>query len=151
MIIKGGTNDMGTGESDVANVFERLAERTNTALAGSRIVRSARALTGRAGHIVENSSVYRWLTKEPEPDIIVIDLRETYTVGPFIKILDSVVPHVQRAWRNSRCNALLQAVCNPIFDRLGETRAYELAVKVLAPPDPPEPRADADQNSPEKD
>ena len=142
---------MGTGESDVTNVFEKFAEKTERALAGSRIVGSARAVTAGAGHIVQNSYVYRWLTKEPDPDVIVIDLRETYTVGPFIAILDKVVPHVERAWTNSRFNALLHSVFDPIFDQLGETWAYELTVKVLAPPDPPESRADTDEDNPERD
>ncbi|SFC41074.1 hypothetical protein SAMN05444422_10834 [Halobiforma haloterrestris] len=42
------------------------------------------------------SSLYRWLTAEPDPDVIVIDLRETWTVGPVIAILDRVVATLER-------------------------------------------------------
>ena len=41
--------------------------------------------------VVKSSWLYRWLTAEPEPDVIVIDLRETYTVGPFIRLVDLLV------------------------------------------------------------
>jgi hypothetical protein len=47
------------------------------------------------------SFCYRWLTKEPDPDVIVIDLRETYTVGPVIAalewLLDIFVPASARS------------------------------------------------------
>ena len=35
--------------------------------------------------------LYRWLTKEPEPDVIVIDLRETRSVGPVLARIDRVL------------------------------------------------------------
>lgn len=37
---------------------------------------------------VRASFIYRWLTAEPEPEVIVIDLRDTLTVGPFVTALD---------------------------------------------------------------
>lgn len=37
---------------------------------------------------VKTASLYRWLTAEPDPDVIVIDLRETLTVGPWLAALD---------------------------------------------------------------
>lgn len=37
---------------------------------------------------IEASWLYRWLTAEPDPDVIVIDLRETWTVGPILAVLD---------------------------------------------------------------
>ncbi|SFH44737.1 hypothetical protein SAMN04488066_104121 [Halorubrum aquaticum] len=40
---------------------------------------------------VRSSAIYAWLTAEPDPEVIVIDLRETWTVGPFLKILDWVI------------------------------------------------------------
>lgn len=41
-----------------------------------------RGLAGTGRRFVEGSWLYRWLTAEPEPDVVVIDLRETLTVGP---------------------------------------------------------------------
>ena len=45
------------------------------------------------------SWIGRWLTAEPDPDVIVIDLRETRTVGPFILALDYVVDRLVAAVR----------------------------------------------------
>jgi len=40
---------------------------------------------------VRSSWLYRWLTAEPEPEVIVIDLRETFSVAPVISLLDQLV------------------------------------------------------------
>lgn len=37
---------------------------------------------------VMGSWLYRWLTAEPDPDVVVIDLRETMTVGPWLAALE---------------------------------------------------------------
>ena len=47
-------------------------------------------LAGSAVRATRHSFVYRWLTKEPDPAVIVIDLRETWTVGPVIATLEWV-------------------------------------------------------------
>lgn len=40
---------------------------------------------------ITGSWLYRWLTAEPDPDVIVIDLRETWLVGPVLQGLDRVI------------------------------------------------------------
>lgn len=40
---------------------------------------------------VRSSWLYRWLTAEPEPDVVVIDLRETVTVRPFLAAIDESI------------------------------------------------------------
>jgi hypothetical protein len=45
--------------------------------------------------------VRRWLTAEPNPDVIVVDLRETVTVGPVILVLDRIVESVGGRSRDS--------------------------------------------------
>lgn len=47
----------------------------------SGLVRSGR-------QFVTTSWLYRWLTAEPDPDVVVIDLRETLTVGPWLGALE---------------------------------------------------------------
>lgn len=37
---------------------------------------------------IGHSRIVRWFLAEPEPAVVVIDLRETYTVGPVIRALD---------------------------------------------------------------
>lgn len=68
----------------------------------SRLVAVGRA----AGNWVRQSVLYRWLTKEPEPDVIVIDLRKTATVGPFIALLDRATARLAPWWGTSGCRRL---------------------------------------------
>lgn len=86
---------------------------------------------------VRNSVLYRWLTNEPDPAVVVIDLRETYTVGPIIALLDRLADPVGRSYRQSglcRLGAGLQSVAERV-ERTGVGRALG---RLLAPPDPPE-------------
>ncbi|MDS0221901.1 hypothetical protein NDI54_11130 [Haloarcula sp. S1AR25-5A] len=84
--------------------------------------------------ITKASWCYRWLTAEPEPDVIVIDLRETYTVGPFIAVLDAIAPRIARFWRNSG----LASVAERLEQVLSASATIQLVAKLLEPPEPPE-------------
>ncbi|GAA0547807.1 hypothetical protein ABNG02_06630 [Halorubrum ejinorense] len=74
---------------------------------GSVVRRAAREsrlgrLWRRTAGVVRSSFLYRWLTAEPDPEVIVIDLRETWTVGPFIRLLDAVLDRLIPALEDSR-------------------------------------------------
>jgi hypothetical protein len=75
---------------------------SSTVTEGSRLVAAARAI----GDWTRQSFLYRWLTKEPDPEVIVIDLRETYTVGPIITLLDRLGARLAPWWRASGCRRL---------------------------------------------
>ena len=77
---------------------------------------------------VTKSWFYRWLTKEPEPEVIVIDLRETWTVGPIIAILDWIIDSSASAYRNSR----LRHAVTGVEKRLYRAPIRYLSVAVLA-------------------
>ena len=77
-------------------------------LAGSRVVRALRTAGSRASSWVRHSTLYQWLTAEPDPDVIVIDLRETWTVGPFLQILDWIVDRLADAADGSRVVGVAQ-------------------------------------------
>jgi hypothetical protein len=62
------------------------------------------------GQWARSSFLYRWLTAEPDPDVIVIDLRETYTVGPVLAILDAVLAPLARAWRGASVESAAQSL-----------------------------------------
>lgn len=87
--------------STVASALERTRDRTGATTRAA--MRNAR-LTG-AGEtgrrFVRGSFCYRWLTAEPDPDVIVIDLRETLTVGPPLRAiqrsLEALAPSVATA------------------------------------------------------
>jgi hypothetical protein len=129
-------------ESGSLSPIEAVGEKISAITDGSQIISAGRAIGARASEFVQESYIYRWLTKEPDPEVIVIDLRETYTVGPFIALLDRIIPHIEHAWRRSRVGSVVKRVferlSEAVFDPLAETRGYELAVSVLAPPEPPE-------------
>ncbi|MDB9249188.1 hypothetical protein PN419_09310 [Halorubrum ezzemoulense] len=76
----------------------RARDRARAAVRTSRLGR----LWDRATDAVRDSFLYRWLTAEPDPDVIVIDLRETWTVGPFIRLLDAVLDRLLPALDDSR-------------------------------------------------
>lgn len=91
-----------------------------------------------------HSYLYRWLTKEPEPEVIVIDLRETWTVGPLIALLDHMITagtpaatELNRIWRASTLYRLGDWVAGWI-ERGLETRVGQLLIELLEPPELPE-------------
>ena len=77
-------------------------------LAGSRVVSALRVASTRGESWVRQSALYRWLTAEPDPEVIVIDLRETWTVGPFLRVLDWLVTGLGDAATSSRVVGLAQ-------------------------------------------
>ncbi|EMA01366.1 hypothetical protein SAMN05443574_1125 [Haloarcula vallismortis] len=131
-------------ESGSLNTTAAVGEKINAISDGSQIISAGRAISALVSEYVQESYCYRWLTKEPDPDVIVIDLRETYAFGPFITLLDQLVPHIEDAWQHSRVGAAAERVfkrlVEDVFAPLSETRGYELAAAMLAPPEPPERR-----------
>lgn len=87
--------------------------------------------------IVTASFLFRWLTKEPDPEVIVIDLRKTYTVGPIVALLDAIIGQVTPYWRHSTAKAGLDRLLR-YLERASETRIGQALVRLLVPPEPPE-------------
>ena len=77
-------------------------------LASSRVVSALRVASTRGESWVRQSALYRWLTAEPDPEVIVIDLRETWTVGPFLRVLDWLVTGLGDAATDSRVIGITQ-------------------------------------------
>lgn len=78
-----------------------------------------------------NSFLYRWLTAEPEPDIVVIDLRETYTVGPFLAIFDPVVGTLSRGWHTASIESLARTTHSALRDHPIRTVSLVALVALL--------------------
>jgi len=70
--------------SDLYRLYDASTQQLTIA-AKTAVLTSIIAFWHRA---VRSSALYRWLTTEPDPDVIVIDLRETWTVGPVIRGID---------------------------------------------------------------
>ena len=104
-------------------------DETPTVLAGSRIVTALQGASIRVGAWVRQSFLYQWLTAEPDPEVIVIDLRETWTVGPFLQILDVVMDWLVDAAADSRAIDIAQRSITAT--RAAPLRAAGLAVAVV--------------------
>ena len=119
--------------SSPASVTERSTVITLARKLGHRVA----DVGSTAARYARSSFLYRWLTKEPEPEVVVIDLRETRTVGPFVRLLDGSVERVAPYWRASRLSAGLDRL-GSLVDRGLRTRPGRLLVALLEPPEPPE-------------
>ncbi|MFC7231555.1 hypothetical protein ACFQMM_09320 [Saliphagus sp. GCM10025308] len=85
----------------------------------TRAGRSARVVGGATvlARYVTSSSVYRWFTAEPEPEVIVIDLRETRTVGPIFAILDRAIAFVTAGLTTSRIARIGRSIADRVCAR----------------------------------
>lgn len=116
--------------------------RTSVAITIARSTRetleiaAGTAAITRVGSIIPYSSwaresfLYRWLTKEPDPEVIVIDLRETVTVGPIIALLDhgieAFTPSIRRSTLVGSFTAMARAT------RAAPVRVLSLVALVAA-------------------
>lgn len=98
--------DAALERSTVVRILASLPDRASAALeasglpaVGDSVVRTVRA-----------SYCYRWLTAEPDPSVIVIDLRETYTVGPIVRVLESMGDRLADGYEHSRTERIASDV-----------------------------------------
>ncbi|CAP12965.1 uncharacterized protein OE_1134F [Halobacterium salinarum R1] len=113
-----------------------LHERTTNAIGKSRIANIARTVVATTTAFVRESYLYQWLTAEPDPEVVVIDLRETYTVGPFIAILDRSIETLVPIYRESRLARSLNGLAT-LLARAADTRPGRVLVALFEPPEPP--------------
>lgn len=92
--------DTAYSESAIASVLARLADGYRQSALGE----GARTLAG----WIRSSWLFQWLTEEPDPEVIVIDLTETRTVGPVIGVLDRFVRVFDRARPTARSERIGQ-------------------------------------------
>ncbi|AXG09675.1 hypothetical protein [Haloplanus rubicundus] len=103
-----------------------------------------------AGRVIRSSLLYRWFTMEPEPEVIVIDLRRTRTVGPFIAILDRIVETLAPYFEDSQLKTGLDVLAAWI-SALAETRVGQLIVTLLEPPTTPDQPEEPNRTGNSKD
>jgi hypothetical protein len=85
-----------------------VGQRLGAAVAASRIGRAGKRIENTLSWWVSGSRIVKWFLAEPDLDVIVIDLRETYTVGPVLRAIEWAVGHGRR-----------------LADRIGLTAAAE--------------------------
>ncbi|WP_135820700.1 hypothetical protein [Halostella litorea] len=137
-----------SGETNSRGLFDRLrAGYHGSAIrsAAAALSRGGRAVTRTAGRWIRGSWLFQWLTAEPDPEVIVIDLRETYTVGPFVRILDRIVPVVGAVVRGSITWRVASGVGRSVERRAASSPVLRRIGAALAPPEPPDRRAELDE------
>lgn len=106
------------GRSMIGRRLAGLESRTRASRLTAAVDRAR--VTGRTRSLrryITGSVVYRWLTSEPEPDVIVIDLRETRTAGPMLSVLDRVITTAVASLPTSSVGAVGQALTTRVRAR----------------------------------
>lgn len=85
------------------------------------------------------SFIYRWFTTEPEPEVVVIDLRDTYTVGPVITVIAAVYELLDPVRQSSTAEAAREAYAT-LADATARSRTGRTIAVLFSPPEPPEER-----------
>lgn len=70
---------------------DSVRDRLRRAVDNSQLVQGTRHVEGTLARWFQGSRIVQWFLAEPDPDVIVIDLRETYTIGPVLRVLDRLV------------------------------------------------------------
>lgn len=91
----------------------RIGSTVGTAAANARLTAAGDAI----GRVVRGSVCYRWLTAEPDPDVIVIDLRETLTVGPPLRAIQRSLEALAPSVATARLAAAGRAVASTLRAR----------------------------------
>ena len=118
---------------------ERVSDRLEAVAERSRILDALDQAGAVLGRTLRSSRLYAWLTAEPDPEVIVIDLRETYTVGPIIGVLDRLAPVVERIWRGSYAHTAIEKLrASSKRAWLVDSKTVRLLRAALEPPEPPE-------------
>ncbi|WP_302081583.1 hypothetical protein [Salinibaculum rarum] len=97
-------------QSWVMTRFRRAGSYLQRAVHSSGLATLGRRLANWTRH----SFLYRWLTAEPDPEVIVIDLRETYTVGPILALLDRLITPLVNAWQTAGTGSLAQTLTDAL-------------------------------------
>jgi hypothetical protein len=90
------------------------------------------------------SWIYAWFTTPPEPDVVVIDLRESFTVGPLIDMLEWVMRQNSRYRETSLLGSWLGALRNELTTVLHHSAIASALRRRMAPlsdGEPSEPAA----------
>jgi|AntRauMinimDraft_4_1070384.scaffolds.fasta_scaffold00423_7 hypothetical protein len=122
--------------SAVVGAVAALQERTSNALDESRIAGVARTVATTTTTFVRESYLYQWLTAEPDPEVVVIDLAETRTVGPFIAVLDRIIETLTPIYRESRLADGINALA-AFLEWAADTRIGRVLAALFEPPEPP--------------
>ena len=106
------TSRLKTDDSRVGRLSQQLSAVLSRSLEASGLATLGTALL----RWVRASVLYRWLTTEPDPEIVVIDLRETSTLGPLIAVLDRLAGPLFRGCQTARAGSLADTTSAALRD-----------------------------------
>lgn len=111
--------------STAAGALRRLETRIGAASRASTITH----LFGAVRAYVRGAWLYRWLTSEPDPEVVVIDLRQTWSVGPPLAVLDRAVDAIVPGLEGATVVRTLEGVVDAVRRRpIARTSAIVLGV-----------------------
>ena len=120
------------------SALTRAAAVARDALGASASIRTVRRVGRSIAAVARDSRLYRWLTAEPEPTVVVIDLRETYTVGPVIALIDRLVTPLSARWEQSTLREKAIAATEYGERVVGSSRVAGWLARLFEPPEPPD-------------
>ncbi|MUV85225.1 hypothetical protein GJ631_01155 [Natronomonas sp. CBA1123] len=88
--------------------FGTLRERLRRAVENSWVVRVSSRTESTLSRWGIGSRIVQWFLAEPEPEVIVIDLRETYTIGPILRAIEWALGHGNRLAERSGLTAAVR-------------------------------------------
>jgi hypothetical protein len=105
----------GLSLTDDSTIGMRL-QQISTTLA--RAIQSSGLATFGAvlSHWSRASFIYRWLTAEPDPKTVVINLRRTYTVGPILAVFDRIVTPLIGILATAGTQSLARSIYDALCD-----------------------------------
>lgn len=125
-VVKAGRNTIQTAltTATVAVWFRRIREAGRKSLDHSTLHK----LVNWIERIARASWVYRWFTREPDPEVVVIDLRDTVTIGPILTLLEHFVTRMRRYAQG----ATFRTVAERITESLVNHPIQTVSIVVLA-------------------
>ncbi|MDZ7746832.1 MAG: hypothetical protein U5K28_10085 [Halobacteriales archaeon] len=90
------------------------------------------------GSVTRDSRLYRWLTAEPDPTVITIDLRETYTIGPILALLEWLSEPLVSWWEQSTVQKKTVEIENRGHRIIESSRVATWLGRLFVPPEPPD-------------
>jgi hypothetical protein len=110
-----------------------------------RIISTVQTTTTQLTYAVEKSFLYRWLTTDSEPNVIVINLGETWTLGPVLDLLSHLINKCRPYWHESFFGTVLGEI-STIIRNTGKTRIGQFLSRVLLPPESASPADEKEES-----
>ena len=92
-----------------------------------------------AAEWVRHSQLFRWFTTDPDSDIVAIDLRTTWTIGPILRAIDDPGERLQTYWARSVLKDVLTNSGRILERSARNSVVVDSLSTALKPPEPREP------------